>query len=402
MSDHYDNTGITGRAWFKPLVALWFGALAAAGMWFMPPDVHGSIVSATQLDRVHPIFSQPLGQQGIIALCAIAGLLGLLIGLLIAWRIAVASAPRAFAPGFEVHDEHDWADSQSGDDEFEQPRRRRVFSAHEDIGEQGIAVTAPPEEEEQGDYEDEYTIEDIPPASPEEDFETVYAELEEDYTPAEDAPAFEEEVEAEREPLADYGETEADEAETREILDAEFVEAEDELAVAEFEEPEAPAPASAPSYEEEAQPLSQPFHDDIPAPTPQPAPVEDEVPLGDMSLDGLLDRLEGALEKHSRMVDRSERAAHEAPPEPAPMRRAPPASDVGGFTESAEDAQGLPEVSDDDPVIAFLRREASRRMPESNRESEGGDGGESENSSSDAQAALRSALDRLGQTGHRD
>ena len=371
MSDHYDNTGITGRAWFKPLVALWFGALAAAGMWFMPPGVHGSIVSATRLDRVHPLFSQPLDQQGIMALCAIAGLVGLLIGLLIAWRIAVASSPRAFAPGFEVHDDDEWTEGQSGEDDFEQPRRRRVFSAREDIGEQGIAVTAPQED---GDYEDEYTFDEVPASTPEEEFETVYAELEEDYPSADESPAFE-----------DHSEWEAHEVEEPEILDADFVEAEDEV----------------------AEPVPHDVTEEAPAPRHAPPPVSsaDEIPLGDMSLDALLDRLEGALEQHSRMVGDSERAARDPAPHAAPMRTAAPPRQAAGVAEDDDDTQGLPEVSEDDPVIAFLRREANRRMPGSQggqRTPGSGEKDGEESSSNEAQAALRSALDRLGQTGHRD
>ena len=357
MSAYYDDTGLTSRAWFKPLVALWFAALAAAGMWFMPPDVHSAILRGTGLSSLHPMLAVPASRTGVIALCVVAGLLGLLIGLLIAWRIAAAGKPRGFAHGFASHEEADWSD----DEPLEEPRRRRVFSAREDIGEEGIAISAPVEGDgEEAPYEEEYTIEDIPAAAPQEDFESVYAEMESDaFAPEEDG-----EVDPfDRNRVGDYAEYDEVEEEER-IVEAVITS----------------------SFAREAEEAVAPQ-------TPETGPASSPEPLGDMSLDALVGRLGSALDQHRRLVAGSENAAREPAPRPIPMTREPDLS-------AGEHEQGLPEVDDNGPVIAFLRREASRRMPagiERERESDDADSSRTPvHSQSEAQAALRSALDRLG------
>ena len=400
MSDYYDKPGIVGRAWFKPLAALWFGALAALGMWFMPPDVHASLVRATGLANVHPLFALPVSREGVLALCGAAFLVGALLGVLIAWRIARASAPRAFAPGFEMHGESVWEDERE-EAAFEEPRRRRVFSAREDIGEEGIAISAPTHDEE-GDYEDEYSLADIPPASPEEDFEVVYAEMDEDYVAADYEP---EEVVSAEEPVVEEAFEEEEPADTpafveeAEYEEVELAEAETEIAV----EPE-PEWHSEPAGESEAQTQPEPDYESEYIEAEEFAESEDEPfeeseALGDMSLEALLGRLEGALEQHKKMVAGSEEAALEPAPQPVPLVRepAPTADEVS--------AEELAEASDDDPVIAFLRREASRRMPPpptSEMDDEPAQDEPRQQSQTDAQAALRSALERLGQVNRRD
>ena len=400
MSDYYDKPGIVGRAWFKPLAALWFGALAALGMWFMPPDVHASLVRATGLAKVHPFFALPVSREGVLALCAAAFLVGALLGVLIAWRIARASAPRAFAPGFEMHGQSVWEDERE-EAAFEEPRRRRVFSAREDIGEEGIAISAPTHDEE-GDYEDEYSIEDIPPASPEEDFEAVYAEMDEDYVASDYEP---EEVVAVEEPVVEeaFGDEELAGApafvEDAEYEEVELVEAETAIAV----EPE-PEWHSEPAEEPEAKPETEPDYEPEYFEAGEFAQAEDEPfeeshALGDMSLEALLGRLEGALEQHKKMVAGSEEAAQQPAPQPVPLVREP--------EPAPEEVSGeeLPEASDDDPVIAFLRREASRRMPPppaSGMDDEPAQEEPRQQSQTEAQAALRSALERLGQVNRRD
>ena len=361
MSDHFDDTGPAGRAWFKPLVALWFAALAAAGMWFMPPEVHGAILSGTGLSSLHPLLALPVSRSGLIALCAGAGLFGLLIGLVIAGRVAAAGRPRGFAPGFARHD----GDSWETDEPLEEPRRRRVFSAREDIGEDGIAISAPVgSDDNEEPYEHEYIIEDIPQIAPEDAVEPVDAGLDSDYGPP---PEDRDAAPIDQGPVGEY---------------AEYDEVADYAEVADPSEAPVPDPAG-----EQARDPAQ----------SEARPTPDPEPLGDMSLDALVGRLGSALDQHRRLVAGSEEAARDPAPRPIPMTREP---DHGPTLSSGSAEPGLAEFDEDDPVIAFLRREASRRMPagsEMPREGEGGDRSEHRvHSQADAQAALRSALDRLG------
>lgn len=375
MSDSFDTPGIIGRSWFRPAVAAWFGVLAAAGMWFMPPSVHASIMQTTGLAQLSPLFAPPVSNAGVLLLCAIAAVIGALLGFLIARSFARIAAPRAFAPGFEFHDESSW--EEGGPSEEEPFRRRRVFSAREDIGEEGIAISAPVDED--GSYDDEFSIEDVPSATPEEDFDAVYAEMEPDYVPTSEQDAVVEDhdpVELEDDPV---------------VEEAEFVEVDDaEFDPAPAEEPE-PVRLSGTDWSAPEETLDA---EDVAIP---------EVPLGDMSLDALLDRLEGALEAHKSMVATSEEASEKAPPRTVPMAR-----ETAELEDEADDS-GLPEASDDDPVIAFLRREARRRMPqqaanekppESVPEPEPKTAARP--SQAEAHAALRSALERLGQSGGRE
>ncbi|QZD90954.1 hypothetical protein K3148_06105 [Qipengyuania aurantiaca] len=397
MSDSFDNTGLMGRAWFKPAIGAWFALLLGGGLWLMPPHVHALISQSTGLARLDPMFAPPVSPAGVAVICGVVALFGLFLGIAVAARVAAATAPRAFAPGFEVHDESAWSDETEAED-FEQPRRRRVFSAREDIGEEGIAISAPPREARDGEerYEQEFTVDDEPVATPEQDFDAVYAEMDGDYAPSEDPQNVE--VEATIEPDA----AEVTDTQT-EYEFAEFEEVHEETveyaAFEEFAEPETEA-AQAPVDEE--------------ADTDTDTDTEAVTPMGDMSLEALLDRLEGALEAHKSMVATSEEAARRPAPQPIPMTRETVLDDDPDFDGAVEkEDASLPEASDDDPVIAFLRREASRRMPqppgaafgtdddEEVSDEEAEDGGAAP-SQTDAQAALRSALDRLGQVNRRD
>lgn len=370
MSDRHGNTGLLGRAWFKPLVGAWFALLLGGGMWLMPPHVHALIARSTGLAQLHPIFAPPVSGAGVAVLCIVVALFGLLFGIAVAGRIAAAAAPRAFAPGFEFLEDSAWQEeAEMPADGIEEPRRRRVFSAREDIGEEGIAISAPTGE---ASYETEYSIDDIPPAGPVEEFEAVYADMEGGANVAEEGAV--QDTWSEEDETAEYTAFGTEDGEIPE--DAEFEH------VPEFDPGREPVPAD--YAEDSAEPDTL-----------------DESPeaLGDMSLGGLLDRLEGALEQHKKMVTESEEAAQQPAPQPVQMTREIPAEDTGA------DDRDLPEVSEDDPVIAFLRREASRRMPEA---PDGPDSPDEEDSTAggvaptEAQAALRSALERLGQVNRRD
>ena len=356
MSDSFDNPGLMGRTWFKPMVGAWFALLLGGGMWLMPPVIHSAIASGTGLASLSSVFAAPVSSLGAGILSLTFALLGFGIGWAIAERVAVASAPRAFAPGFEIHNQDSWPEEV--EEEFEQPRRRRVLSAREDLGEDGIAMGAPPAED--GSVEGD-AIDAAPATSPEEDFEAVYAEMEPDY----ESPSGQE--------------TEAEEPEAYEYPDT-FVEYE-----AEYTEVEESETEFEPQGFEHAQPGET---------------AEEEQAFGDMSLEGLLGRLEGALDAHKKMVAESEKAAEEPAPQPIPMTREPAVED-----EDEDQDANLTEASEDDPVIAFLRREASRRMPQPmDPDEDVADVDESHatGTPTDAQEALRSALERLGQVNRRD
>ena len=400
MGDSFEKAGLMRRAWFKPVVGAWFALLLGGGLWLMPPHVHALIADATRLSALHPMFTPTVSASGVAVMALVAGLFGFLLGIAVAGRVAAASAPRAFAPGFEMHGQSVWEDERE-EAAFEEPRRRRVFSAREDIGEEGIAISAPSHDGE-NDYEDEYSIEDIPPVTPEEDFEAVFAEMDDDYVASdydsEEVVSVEESVVAEA-----FGDEEPSGAPAF-VEDAEYEEvelAEPDIGPEVESEPEwHPEIEGEVDAESEPEPNYEPEHIETGEfAEAEDEPLEESEALGDMSLGALLGRLEGALEQHKKIVAGSEEAALEPAPQPVPLVREPkPSPDE----PAGED---LPEASDDDPVIAFLRREASRRMPPpptSEMDDEPAEKGHRQQSQTEAQAALRSALDRLGQVNRRD
>ena len=304
MSDDWTDAGLATRSWFKPAVGLWFAVLLGGGLFLMPANVHAAIFRATGI-------ANPLMIAGI------AALFGLVLGLVIAGRIAAATRPRAIAPGLEMHDEDEWVS-----EEVEEPRRRRVFSAREDIGEDGIGVVehAPQEQDQEPARAFEEILAEIPVApEPEDQWDAVEAAPAESWEP-------EDTVEIE-EPAPRVEELAVEEAEFEPV------------------EPEA---------EEYAAPAMS---------------------LGDLSLPELEARLGAAIASHKRAA--------------TPIRTS--MLDEDEDEEEDEGESNLDQPAEDDPVIAFLRREATRAMPEK------------ENSPAtpayDPQAALRHALDKLGKVG---
>ena len=309
MSDDWTDSGLTTRSWFKPAVALWFAALLGGGLFLMPANVHAAIFRAT-------------GLGGPLVVSAIAGVFGLVLGLVIAGRIVAATRPRAIAPGLAMHEDDDWAE-----DEVEEPRRRRVFSAREDIGEDGI-----------GTSDIGSQVEEEPAQEPARAFEEILAEIpaapepEDEWDRVDAAPAVSWETQG---PVEDEPQTLVEEAE--------------------FEPVE--------TEEEHKAPVEQ---------------VDTQTSLGDLSLAELEARLGAAIASHRR-------AASAEPGESAPDQ-----ADDDIATEDESGSQ-LGQPAEDDPVIAFLRREATRAMPEkSNAPAE---------PAYDPQAALRHALDKLGKVG---
>ncbi|TMM48349.1 hypothetical protein [Qipengyuania marisflavi] len=316
---------ISSHPAFKYLVALWFALLLGGGLFVMPAEVHNAISTRLGLGSVLPAAAPPLGLTGRAAISALAALLGFVLGLVIALRIAALNegavesdsdtewdADEADAPAWSS-EEVETADDATPAEPEATTAPHRILNAREDIGEEGIAAPLPPEP-----Y-DEFT------------------EIEE---PAE--PAFEDGdcsgdalLEAWRE------ENEQDEVEPDELPEPEPAAEEPDIVLA-------PPP-----------PLDEPTEDSAPD-TPledQAEPVIEQA-LGDLSLADLTDRLGRALAHHREQGDW-----------PAEVT-AKPHGERG------------------DEVVTCLHPEMPADTPE--------DSGQPD---ADSQAILRSALDRLSQTG---
>ena len=275
MSYVDNDRALTERAWFRPAVGLWFGMLVGAGtlgvLYVTPEATRDALFEQAGLTGLHRFFEPPVGMAGFAAVAVAAGLVGFLFGLAIAARLA-----RRAAPTDVIADHEDEAGPVEAEEMSADTGRRRVFSAREDIGEEGIPVTQ--------------TAETAPQVGEDEDTD------EDEHLRAD--------PEAVREPVPQAGETAAS-------------------------EPVAAEPA--------------------PPPVAASAPAS----LADLTLDQLTTRLAAALE--------ARKAAPAAP------------SEAGEQT---------------DQVISFLRREAERAPAPLAGE--------------DPQAALRSALDKLGRVGKSD
>lgn len=159
MSSDNDH-GLTSRAWFRPAVGLWFGMLIGAGtlgvLYVTPPATRDGLFQQAGLSGLHRFFEPPVGMAGFAAVAIVAGLLGLLFGLVVARRLARSS------------DEEEWDEPEfiEEDAEPEEPGRKRVFSARDDIGEEGIAITETAEEAEDLDAADEPEVITAPAAQP--------------------------------------------------------------------------------------------------------------------------------------------------------------------------------------------------------------------------------------------
>lgn len=275
MTGNSSKPSISSHPAFRWAVGLWFAALLGAGLFVMPDGVHANIRQALGLGGIIPA-----GLIGKAALAGSAALFGLLLGMVLAGRVAALNSASEYV---EEEDDYAEADLQEEEDhvvEVADDGPRRPFNPREFFGEEEMerALEADDEELEQI-YRRTDEIEEIP--AQDADFEPVVEE-----------------------PVA-----------TGEIMPVTQA-----------------SPVIEAAVEETETRVSEAF--------------------GDLPLSALTQRLQRALE--------ASRAASEAPP----------AADEGEL----------------DPVIAFLRREADRTNPAA-----ADDGGE------DAQAALRSALDRLSQ-----
>ena len=377
MGDNLEDSGISDRAWFKPAVAAWFALLLGGGLWFMPPRVHDCISAMLGLDRMLPLFAAPMGTPGKAILCAALALLGAMLGWAIAARLARPPRQKALTSDVEPVAEVQF----DSPEEDIAPRRRRVLSAREDIGEEGIPPALEPAEETETEAQPETETEATAPE--EQDFEPMEAVIEIEEGPSFDAPIIANEPEAELEAELDAPETAA-----------EFV-------------PLAEDWASDPEPDQETEVLSEQGEEDYLLDTDgheQFAEFDEEQeaePLGDMSLDSLLARLEGALDTRRETVEKSERAARQPALQPVPLANAPIDS------EALERMVAHAESGENDPIVTFLQREADRRLSQPDEAFEdAGDEAEAgprdERTRSAAHSAVSKMLDRMGLANRHD
>ncbi|MEH6723406.1 MAG: hypothetical protein V7686_07790 [Qipengyuania sp.] len=368
---------ISSHPAFKWGVGAWFALLLGLGLFVMPAAVH--LLMAERLGLADMLADPGMRR---LVLSAVAAVLGLLIGLAIAMRVT------AINEAMGDDDEVDHADEPGGvwlhDDGAQDapPLRktgpRRPFNPREDMAEEGIRPAEDPPEETEND---EVLLADAPQpddamtqlwheeagagTAPEWPDEPEVADANEmeisvfDKFKAETAPAPI--ADNWEEPVASFGEDPWEEwqnvgpkvADGDPIADpigdldssdrSDFDISDDDPTSPDEEGFDEPAPPAPRAPTEEVAPSD-------PAPNPVPAAA-----LGDLPLDKLTERLGSALK------------AFQSGPSPE-------------------------EQEDSDMVIAFLRREAERDAPESRR-------GET---SDDAQAELRSALDKLSRVGKPD
>ncbi|SFO86397.1 hypothetical protein [Qipengyuania nanhaisediminis] len=132
-----EDSSMTQRAWFRPLVGLWFAFLLGAGtlgvLYVMAPATRDYYFARTGLAGLHPYFEAPVGMAGFAAAAAVAALVGLVLGMIIAARLAKRD---------DADLEEGWADEDAREEVVEdEPARNRVLSARDDIDEDGIAIT---------------------------------------------------------------------------------------------------------------------------------------------------------------------------------------------------------------------------------------------------------------------
>lgn len=333
MTSTSGKVPISSHPGFKWAVAAWFGSLLGLGLFVMPGTIHDLLSTSTGLAALAPFAEPPVAIAGRALLAGIAALVGLLFGLVIAQRVALANALDDDDGDIHFTDEPDASVADSnvrpvwlGDASAEQPAHR-VFNPREEIGEEGIAGLSSASQ----DAEDEL-VED---ATGEEEGEDALMQawreetgLPEEYPPEEadeeTGIAVVEKGSERAAPLRSPLEESADEflagTEDRDKIES-------ELAI--YEPEPDPAPALSPRGEAR----------------------------GDMSLKALTARLRQAL------AEAQTRDAEAAAPAILPA-----------------------ELDEPDAVIAFLRREAGRQDPEATSSSEF-DG--------DPQSILRNALDKL-------
>ena len=401
----------THRA-FPAMVGLWFAALLGLGSFVVPPSSYEGLVQASGIASLIPAAAPPLGFTARLAISGAAALAGLLVGLFVASRIRrtralawqKAEAPAAEKPASEESGrESVWLDTDSyrdaepaydGEEEFEDAEEEgdaddeldrilgsragaRVFLSDEPEDEPQATPAPTPVSElldaeefetDSDDDLDRFAADRLVAGLPVVGREELDGDPLEDWS---DEAAEAVTVQAER----DATDAAADAARAQEAL---VSDAEDPVAEAVV----APVWSGFDSGDKDEDDTSdfdaqflvrsqEPVAHHAPEPDPVPAGrPEPSGPLAQMSLGDLVSRLDAALAS-SRLAARPVAAAHEqAPTDP----------------EIADEAD-----EQDDPVIAFLRREVDREKGFDHAALP------SRGANDDPQASLRSALERLDQ-----
>lgn len=119
---------ISSHPAFPAIVALWFAALLGLGSLILPVALFESAIRAANLDAILPAAAPPLGISARIGIASLAAIVGGLLGLLIARRVArlqAADAPRERDPLAPL--------LRTGDSHPDEPLKRPIF-AHAELG----------------------------------------------------------------------------------------------------------------------------------------------------------------------------------------------------------------------------------------------------------------------------
>jgi hypothetical protein len=108
---------------FPAIVALWFAALLGLGSLVLPIALLERLIAVTGIASLVPSAAPPLGFTAHAAIAVVASVAGSALGLLLARKIAMAHASEAPGRHFGGEDAHP----------------RRPFSAHDELGEEGLA-----------------------------------------------------------------------------------------------------------------------------------------------------------------------------------------------------------------------------------------------------------------------
>ncbi len=334
MTDAVQTSPIVGHPAFKWAVGAWFALLMGLGLFVMPPQVHELLG-----DRIG-LPDALAGNALRAALSGLAALLGLLLGLALAWRVAASKEAVADAEPDEIDEDvgdiwlHDHTDDKRVANEQDLPRR--IFNPREDMAEEGILS--------ENSTDDDFAPSALKDVSDTKSTPVENRRDEQDENPLDEEPAYSSET-------APALTSEPVNAET-DIVNVETEEG-DEETCEEYVDLKAETTSSWDGVNsfvaaDHAEVRDKPFNEENAA---DPSSAPQRVAPEDMSLDALTARLSRALETFKN-------------------RSAP--------------------REEDDAVIAFLRREARQDAVDTTFREPG----------TDPQTELRSALEKLNSLGN--
>ena len=94
MSAKPTSPPISSHPAFPAAVALWFALLLGLGFFVVPPSSLEGIVEATGIAAIVPSAAPPLGGTARIAISVFAALVGVALGLFVAWRVIQSQSAR--------------------------------------------------------------------------------------------------------------------------------------------------------------------------------------------------------------------------------------------------------------------------------------------------------------------